>query len=70
MGMTREERDKLRKTLLYLADVLVTVDTMKQTPNCNDCGVKRECPYAPEWGAHVRYNCPLWRAEKDEEVAP
>ena len=59
--MTKEERLKLRQTLLYLADVMVAVDTMQSMHNCNDCGIVRKCDYVPEPGAPVRWNCPLWQ---------
>lgn len=34
--------------------------------NCNNCGARRNCKYVPEWGGHLRFNCPLWKGEKDD----
>lgn len=63
--MTKDERLKLRQTLLYLADAMVAVDTMKEMHNCNDCGNVRQCSYVPEPGQPVRWNCPLWEGKEN-----
>lgn len=34
--------------------------------SCNTCKDK-ECKYRPDWGDSVRWNCPLWTAERKEE---
>jgi len=34
--------------------------------DCNNCGARRNCKYVPEWGGPVRFNCPLWKGEKDD----
>lgn len=62
--MTKEERLKLRQTLLYLADVMVAVDDMREMHDCNDCGIVRKCAYAPKPGQVVRSNCPLWEEKE------
>lgn len=62
--MTKDERLKLRQTLLYLADCMVAVDSMTEMHNCNDCGAVRRCAYVPEPGQPVRWNCPLWEGKK------
>ena len=64
--MTREDRAKLRNTLLYLADCLVFVKDMEGMTNCNTCGQKGKCGFAPEPGEPIRYNCPHWK-EKNEK---
>ena len=69
MGMTREDRIKLRSMLLYIADCMVLVNDVEQMHNCNDCGIKRQCAYVPEIGMPVRWNCPLWQ-DKHEEATP
>jgi hypothetical protein len=38
-------------------------------PNCNVCGVKNECKYAPKLGQKVRFNCPLYLPPKAKEDA-
>lgn len=30
-------------------------------PTCNDCGETKDCPFKPQWGDSVRYNCHLWK---------
>lgn len=66
MAMTREERCKLRKMLLYIADCMIFVNDMEQMHNCNDCGIKNRCSYVPEPGTPVRWNCPLWQEDHKE----
>jgi len=61
VAMTKEERLKLRNALLYIADCMIAVNDMEQMHNCNDCGIKKRCAYAPELGTPVRWNCPLWQ---------
>ena len=62
--MTKDERMRLRQTLLYLADCLAAVNDMTEMHNCNDCGKKLDCPYVPIPGTPVRWNCPLWEERK------
>lgn len=58
----------MQETLRYLANCIAFMDEIKALPTCNDCaGAKEGCEYVPEWGEHVRYNCPLWR-EKERSV--
>lgn len=35
------------------------------TPDCNTCCLK-QCEYRPEIGQTTRFNCPLWRGQKEE----
>ena len=61
MALTKDERIKLRKALLYIADCMIAVNDMESMNNCNNCGIKKCCGYAPEVGTPVRWNCPLWQ---------
>ena len=63
--MTHEERLALRKTLIYLADILALADTIENMHCCNDCAIRRECGYCPRLGENVRYNCPLWKGKNE-----
>ena len=63
VGMTKEELIRLRKVLLYIADCMIAVNDMMEMHNCNDCGIKNKCEYAPGLGQKVRWNCPLWQEE-------
>lgn len=62
--MTKDELMKLRSMLLYLADCLVAINDMWGSNNCNNCGIKNRCTYAPEVGTPVRWNCPLWQEDE------
>ena len=56
------EVEKLRNEnwrLQSFVDHIMTLDT------CNNCGAAQACEHRPEWGASVRYNCPLWRKEAE-----
>lgn len=65
--MTKEERIKLRETLLYLADGLIVLNDIEHMHSCNDCGIQRKCQYVPRIGQPVRYNCPLWEGNEQQE---
>lgn len=49
-------------TLLDYARLGMKVSTYN---SCNNCRAE-ECKYRPEWGDSVRWNCPLWTAERKE----
>lgn len=34
--------------------------------SCNNCEVRRNCEHLPEWGDSVRFNCPLWKGDKND----
>lgn len=42
-------------------------DDISQKPDCNTCS-KKECEYKPEIGQTTRFNCPLWRGLKEEQL--
>lgn len=63
--MKKDDIEKLREALLYLADVLILEEEIKRMTSCDDCGKVWECPYRPELGGSVRYNCPLWRGKAE-----
>ena len=66
--MTKDERQKLKETILYLYDAMLMLDTIEQMNNCNTCGIKKKCGYCPRLGENVRYNCPLWEVAEDDSV--
>ena len=63
-----EAKDKYRA--LLRDDEEATCDFKRFTrrinklPDCNDCGRKKSCEYAPRLGKQVRINCPLWGESK------
>lgn len=34
--------------------------------DCNDCGIRCKCKFAPDPGQMVRINCPLWVEKKEK----
>lgn len=40
-------------------------DDVSSKPDCNTCCLK-QCEYRPEIGQTTRFNCPLWRGQKEE----
>lgn len=40
-------------------------DDVAGKPNCNTCA-DQECSYRPKPGEITRFNCPLWRGQKEE----
>lgn len=40
-------------------------DEIAPMQNCNTCA-DQECPYRPKPGEITRFNCPLWRGQKEE----
>lgn len=57
--MTKEERTKLRTALLCIADCMEMANELQEMNNCNNCGARKYCQYAPELGKPVRWNCPF-----------
>lgn len=56
--------------LADITDAPTIVIPMTLGRDCNNCGAKRDCKYAPELGTPVRWNCPLWQDKrKDGENA-
>ena len=62
--MTKEEREELRKNLLYLADCMILINDIENMQSCNDCGIKFRCAYCPRVGQSVRYTCPLFVSDE------
>ena len=62
----RIEVEDLPSFLHKIADRLDAYGRISNLPNCNDCGNK-VCGYLPSYGDVVRYNCPLWKPEKEPE---
>lgn len=59
--------EALAKALFYLGDCVRLMERISKQPCCNSCGKLKSCEYRPEWGNATRINCPLWKAEDDEE---
>ena len=53
--------------LRCLANYLESYESLINLPNCNNCGIVKQCKYIPKCGERVRINCPLWQTENKEE---
>lgn len=56
---------KIASDLKYVADCLGMLDDILSLPNCHDCADSDKCEYLPDWGDHVRFNCPLHVPKKE-----
>ena len=64
--MTDDSLNKTIADVAYILDSLILLQRIQQTGDCNICK-NRECGYMPKVGQMVRYNCPFYKAEKEEE---
>ena len=53
---------EIRGLLVDTITIMNHYEAIVSLPNCNDCAKTKSCEYRPEWGAFVRYNCPLYEA--------
>ncbi len=61
--------DRLNKTIsdvAYILDSLILLRQIQQTGDCNVCKNKG-CKYKPKAGQMVRYNCPFYKEESENE---
>lgn len=61
--------DRLNKTIsdvAFILDNLILLRQIQSKGNCNICANK-DCEYKPKLGQMVRYNCPFYKAESEEE---
>ena len=50
----------------YILDSLIALRNIYKTGCCNDCGIKNKCKHAPKVGQMVRYNCPFYVEEGED----
>lgn len=50
--------------MAYILDSLMALRNIQECGCCNDCRVSAVCPYKPQIGQMVRYNCPFWEGEQ------
>ena len=50
----------------YILDVLMAYRNIVESGDCNRCGKKKTCEYAPEAGQLVRYNCRFYKSMEGE----
>ena len=51
----------------YILDCLRNLRSIYETGDCNNCGIKVICDFKPKPGQMVRYNCPFYVKEDDNE---
>lgn len=66
--MSQQDRDleDFARLLISVADHIRHSISVSSYNNCNNCGVKLQCKYLPEWGQMTRINCPLWKQKGEE----
>lgn len=60
-----KEPDEIIRAVARILDALQFTARMEETDNCNTCGKKYTCEYAPEPGDRVTWNCPLWTDQEE-----
>ena len=50
----------------YLYDCLSALKNIHETGDCNNC-THKNCGYLPEVGQMVRYNCPFYQKEGEND---
>ena len=65
MSRFDEDREETIRILFSILDYARLGYKVSTYDSCNNCADK-ECKYRPEWGDSVRWNCPLWTAERKE----
>ena len=64
--MIMNDIEKMIGLLRYAADCIYLVEKHRNDPTCNNCGAPKECMFRPEWGEHVRINCPHWKRGEEK----
>lgn len=60
--------DKTISDIGYVLDSLKLLRDIESTGDCNICKNKRRCVFEPEVGQMVRYNCPFYKEDKNDET--
>ena len=63
--MDRYEAEEFARALVYAADCIRYYERVSSYNDCNNCGKKTTCRYAPKLGETTRINCPLWESKDD-----
>ena len=58
--------DDVIADVAYILDTLMAYRNIAETGNCNICKNK-DCQWKPKLGQLVRYNCPHYKAEEDND---
>lgn len=66
MSRFDQDREELIRLIISICDYARLGYKVSTYNNCNNCKAK-DCKYRPNWGDFVRWNCPLWKGEQDEQ---
>ena len=60
--------NRLDKTISDVAFILDNLILLRQIQSKGDCNIckNKDCGYMPKAGQMVRYNCPFYKAEREE----
>ena len=64
------EMDKLNNAIAntaYILDCLRNLRSIYEIGDCNNCKDEAICKFKPRPGQMVRYNCPFYEKESDNE---
>lgn len=59
--------DETIASVAYILDTLIAYRNIAESGNCNECGARNICKHVPKLGAQVRYNCPFYEREGQNE---
>ena len=57
--------DDIISNVAYILDTLMAYRNIVDSGDCNRCGKKKNCEYAPKAGQLVRYNCPFYKRTEE-----
>ena len=57
--------DDAISNVAYILDTLMVYRNIVDSGDCNRCGRKKNCEYAPKAGQLVRYNCPFYKRTEE-----
>lgn len=58
--------DENIENMAFLLDSLRTLRKIYETGDCNSCKIKLRCKFSPMPGQMVRYNCPFYVKDGDD----
>ena len=64
--MRGDSLNKAISDVAYILDSLCSLRQIYQTGDCNVC-TNKNCGYMPKPGQMVRYNCPFYKSESEEQ---
>ena len=66
MARYEQDMENFANMLIHTADAIRYYLRVKSYDDCNNCGSKNVCKYAPKAGEMVRINCPLWTSKQTD----